>query len=262
MATYAVGDIQGCFRTLERLLAKASFSPGKDRVWLVGDLVNRGPLNVEVLRWAVDLGESAVCVLGNHDLHLLARAFGVAGPKKRDTLEDVLGAPDKAILIDWLLARPFLVTEQNHSLVHAGFLPQWTLAEAQAFAAEAHATLQREPEAFLKRLTRGRGQGDDALELAVSALTRIRTCSEDGRMEPDFSGPPSEAPPGFAPWFSLSSRQTKGHRVVFGHWAALGLSLGSDWAGIDTGCVWGQKLTALRLEDGAVFQEDNAENTR
>jgi len=252
MPTYAVGDIQGCFEPLQRLMASVDFSPARDRLWLVGDLVNRGPQSTEVLRWVKGLGDRAVTVLGNHDLHLLSQYFGQSSPGKRDTLAQTLNARDVRELVEWLLGQPFLVTEGERSLVHAGVLPQWTLEESQDRARVAEAELRKQPEAFLKRI--GKGAPPHPLNETVAVLTRLRTCTPQGVPEPSFDGPPESAPPGYAPWFSQPTRRTKGHTFVFGHWAALGLSRGPDWLGVDTGCVWGNRLTAVRLEDGQVTQ--------
>jgi bis(5'-nucleosyl)-tetraphosphatase (symmetrical) len=257
--TYVIGDVQGCFDTFERLLHAVDYEPAKDRVWLVGDLVNRGPKSVDVLRWAQRHERSTIAVLGNHDLHLLARAFGISERKKRDTLEDVLSAPDRDDLIEWLLHRPFLHRQGPYTLVHAGLLPQWTVEDAEALAQEAQSRLQKEPVAFLRRLTQRREDPGDPIEHAVAVLTRLRTCTAAGQMDNTFNGPPHEAPKGYGAWFALATRRSRGQRILFGHWAALGLSLGPDWSGLDTGCVWGEKLTALRLDDEAVFQQRNVD---
>jgi bis(5'-nucleosyl)-tetraphosphatase (symmetrical) len=267
VALYAVGDVQGCFRTLERLLRRIRFDPGGDRLWLAGDLVNRGPRSLEVLRLARGLGESLVCVLGNHDVHLLGLALGVRPRKRADTLDAVLGAPDRDELVDWLRRRPLLHREDGRLLVHAGLQPAWTAAEAEDVARS------------LERRLRGRGARDliaglaerrlpgwaDASPgaerdaLALQTFTLLRTCARDGRPCRDFSGPPDEAPKGCHPWFTVPGRRAADTLVVCGHWAALGLRREGNVLALDTGCVWGGLLSAVRLDDGTLFQEPLAD---
>ncbi len=241
MATYVIGDVQGCFITLERLLVRIDFDPSHDRLWFVGDLVNRGPSSLDVLRFIRELDDRAVVVLGNHDLHLIARSRGTRERKPRDTFDDVLEAPDRDALIEWLLNRPLLHREGDHVMVHAGLLPQWSLEEAEALARKAEKKLRDD------RL-------DKSLRIAVDAFTRLRTCTESGEMCLDFAGPPEQAPAGCRPWFELA--EIPGATTIFfGHWASLGLHLGTNAIGLDTGCVWGGALTALRLEDRKLVQE-------
>lgn len=247
--------------SLERLLALIDFAPSRDQLWLAGDLVNRGPRSLDVLRWAHGLDHAVTCVLGNHDLHLLARAAGAADAKRRDTLDEVLAAPDADRLIGWLRQRPLLHHDDRFALVHAGLHPRWTVADARARAAEIEHEL-RGPgwRAFLAQLAgpvptwHDRLGGGDRWRAILAYLVRVRCCRPDGRVVPDFDGPPADAPPGLVPWYALPDRAWRTHTVVFGHWAALGLSLGKDHLGIDTGCVWGKSLTALRLDDRSVFQ--------
>jgi bis(5'-nucleosyl)-tetraphosphatase (symmetrical) len=262
VARYAIGDIQGCMASLERLLALIDFSPVRDHLWLTGDLVNRGPRSLDVLRWAHAHDQRITCVLGNHDIHLLARAAGAAEAKKRDTLDDVLAAPDCARLIDWLRARPLVHHDASHLLVHAGLPPRWTAGDARARAAEIEREL-RGPSwrAFLGQLGGGppprwddRLGGGDRWRAILAYLIRVRACKPDGRVVPDFDGPPSQAPAGTMPWFALPDPAWATHTVVFGHWAALGLDLGPRHIALDTGCVWGRSLTAIRLDDRSVFQ--------
>jgi bis(5'-nucleosyl)-tetraphosphatase (symmetrical) len=263
MATYAIGDIHGCFETLRRLLRRFRFHPSRDRLWLVGDLVNRGPDSLGVLRWAAELGECAVVVLGNHDLHLLARAAGVAERKRRDTLEEVLAARDRDDLLAWLRWRPLLHREGDRVLVHAGLFPTWQAGEAERLAREVEAELRGGGAAGLlagySRKSPERWEGElpaaDRARVALAGFARLRTLDAAGRMCADFSGPPAEAPPGCRPWFAVPGRRSAGEHVIFGHWAALGLRLTDGYSALDTGCVWGQELTALRLDDGRVFQE-------
>ena len=263
MATYVIGDVQGCFITLTRLLRRVDFDSANDRIWLVGDLVNRGPDSLEVLRWAKAMGSRVTAVLGNHDLHLLACAEGAREPRNRDTLEAVLEAPDRDSLLEWLMGRPFLHREDDNVLVHAGLLPAWSLDEAEALAWEAQETLRSRRRYQLLEWFEDGGSPSrwepelNAVErtrLAVDAFTRLRTLRADGEVCLDFSGPPEEAPEGCRPWFELCSLPPA-VTVLFGHWAALGLHLGRSAIGLDTGCAWGGTLTALRLEDRSVFQE-------
>lgn len=264
MATYAIGDVQGCWLTLRALLERLPLVEGRDRLWITGDLVNRGPRSLEVLRWAVERPD-LVAVIGNHDLHLLSRAAGVRREKPRDTLDEVLAAPDRDRLLDWLAARPLLHREGPWVMVHAGLLPAWDLARAERLARELEALLRGPDRTGLLAGYAG-GAGPEAWSealpaaeqrlVALRAFTLLRTVREDGAMEPEFDGPPREAPPGLVPWFDAPGRAWSGQcRVVFGHWAALGLHRGDEALGLDSGCVWGGQLTALRLDDGATWQE-------
>jgi bis(5'-nucleosyl)-tetraphosphatase (symmetrical) len=248
MAIWAIGDIQGCMSSLEGLLARIVLAPG-DRLWLVGDLVNRGPRSLDVLRWARGLGDTAVCVLGNHDLHLLARAAGVAEPKKRDTLDDVLHAPDRDELIDWLRHRPFAHVEDERILVHGGLNPVWGAKKVLAVAAELEAPLRGDDwrEWLRDRPERAR--------TILSYLVRARCLDKDGKPDSSFDDHPKLAPRGLTPWFDWKDAAWRDHTVVFGHWAMLGLSIGVRHIGLDSGCVWGRFLTAMRLDDGYVVQE-------
>jgi bis(5'-nucleosyl)-tetraphosphatase (symmetrical) len=261
MARYAIGDIQGCMSSLERLLALIDFSHHRDQLWLVGDLVNRGPRSLDVLRWAREMGPAVTTVLGNHDLHLLARAAGVDEPKKRDTLDDVLKARDCDRLIDWLRERPLVHADSSHILVHAGLHPAWTAHKAKSLAGELQAQLRGPTwRAFLAQAQgkppRWREElgGGDRWRAILAYLVRARMLKDDGRVDPDYDGPPTGAPKGTVAWFKFPERAWTTHTVVFGHWAALGLDLGPHHLGIDTGCVWGKSLTAVRLDDRSVFQ--------
>ncbi len=268
MATYAIGDVHGCHGTLTRLLQRIGYDRRRDRLWLVGDLVNRGPRSLAVLRWAADLDPArAVAVLGNHDLHLLARAEGVAAARRRDTLNEVLAARDRDDLLAWLRARPLVHREDGWTMVHAGLLPEWTAAAAAELAGEVEERLQGDTGKRLLATYRDSppGRFRESLSpaarrrLALAALTRLRTVDGRGRMTADFSGAPADAPAGHLPWFAVPGRKSRKSRIVFGHWAALGLHLTDSLAGLDTGCVWGRALTALRLDDGRVFQEPAAD---
>lgn len=256
MATYAIGDVQGCFTTLRALLARLAFSPSRDRIWLVGDLVNRGPRSLEVLRWALDAGASVTTVLGNHELHLLGRAYGATDKREGDTLEEVLTAPDAPELFSWLRSMPFAYVEEDRLLVHAGLLPSWTVGDALRLAREAGASLAGpDPAGFLLAVRKARWAQPATPALAAKVFTRIRTCGPGGEPLIDFRGAPEKAPAGTVPWFEVEGRRSADRTVIFGHWAALGFRRGERFLALDSGCVWGGALTAVRLEDGAVFQE-------
>ncbi|TXF12547.1 symmetrical bis(5'-nucleosyl)-tetraphosphatase [Pelomicrobium methylotrophicum] len=261
MATYAIGDLQGCLAPLQRLLEEVRFDPNQDRLWFTGDLVNRGPASLEVLRFVKSLGQTAVTVLGNHDLHLLMVARGVERMHRQDTLQPVLRAPDREELLDWLRRRPLIHAEGKTVLVHAGLLPQWSIPQALALGREVERALVEDldglcrhlygnqPDRWDERLT-----GYDRLRVVVNAMTRLRVVTRDGRMEFSHKGTPEEAPSGCVPWYAVPERRSRDHFIVCGHWAAQGLRLTEHLAALDTGCVWGGKLTAFRLEDRRVFQ--------
>ena len=268
MATYAIGDVHGCFDTLKRLLARIRYSPREDRLWLVGDLVNRGPRSLAVLRFAVEQGaDRLVAVLGNHDLHLLARAAGLAKERRRDTLDAILTARDRDDLLAWLRRRPLLHREGEHVLVHAGLLPDWTIEEAESLAREVEEELRGDKGDRLLGSLRDElpGPWQAALSgaarrrLALAGFTRLRTLTPGMALCTDFSGPPHQAPPGCTAWFDVPGRRSRGTTLLFGHWAAVGFLKKDGVIGLDTGCVWGRTLTALRLEDGKVFQVPAAE---
>jgi bis(5'-nucleosyl)-tetraphosphatase (symmetrical) len=270
VARYAIGDVQGCMASLERLLSLIDYSPGRDQLWLTGDLVNRGPRSLDVLRWAYAHDGVITCVLGNHDLHLLARVAGAAGPKPRDTLDELLAAPDRDRLVDWLRARPLLVHDDTLALVHAGLHPGWTIDVAQGLAGEIEHELRAPTwRAFVAQISGRSGApprwdprlgGGDRWRAILAYLVRVRTCRADGRVEPSFDDHPSKAPPGCVPWYALPDRAWATHTVVFGHWAALGLDIGARHIALDTGCVWGKSLTAFRLDDRTVFQAKAVES--
>lgn len=256
MPTYAIGDVQGCFDELQQLLRQVRFSGG-DRLWLVGDLVNRGPKSLDVLRFVAELGGRAVVVLGNHDLHLVSQFEGVERGRKNDTLDDVLDAPDAKALVDWLRARPIMHVESRYAMVHAGLLPQWSVQRAAALAKEVErALVSPSYQEFLSNMYGSQPdewtdslQGWDRLRVIVNAMTRLRFCTPGGRM--DFRAKGTAPPPGYRPWFQMRNDQ---QLLICGHWSALGLRTSAKLAALDSGCVWGGRLTALRLEDGAVFQ--------
>jgi bis(5'-nucleosyl)-tetraphosphatase (symmetrical) len=269
VATYAIGDIQGCWRSLERLLAAISWDPAHDRLWLAGDLVNRGPGSLEVLRWAASLPEERlVTVLGNHDLHLLSAAEGLRELKPSDTLQPVLEAPDRDDLLAWLWRQPLLHREGEHLLVHAGLFPEWTPDDVEEIADEAHAWLCRRDglAKVLEAMADERALSwSEELKpklragAAVAALTRLRCLDEEGRRFEAFTGPPSEAPEGLVPWHRHPERRSAFVTVVCGHWAAQGLVNAERLLALDTACVWGGLLTAVRLDDRAVFSVPSAE---
>ncbi|QJQ98222.1 symmetrical bis(5'-nucleosyl)-tetraphosphatase [Halomonas sp. PGE1] len=262
MTTYAIGDLQGCHAEFVELLEALDFDPRRDRLWLAGDLVNRGPGSLACLREVMALGEAARVVLGNHDLHLLAVARGGAALNRKDTLDAILAAPDREALLDWLQSRPLLVRDtlgQDTLMTHAGLLPQWSLDQAAGLAREVQAVLGGEHAgAFLERmygnapaLWRDDLDGVDRLRAIVNVFTRMRFIDAEGRL--DFSAKEGldSAPPGFAPWFQYP--RGDGARLLFGHWAALQGSTPHsrvDAQALDTGCVWGGALTALALESG------------
>lgn len=258
MATYAIGDVQGCFDELQALLGRVGFNPAHDRLWFVGDLVNRGPKSLEVLRFVKELGERAVVVLGNHDLHLITQHEGFERRRKDDTFDDVLQAPDAKELVDWLRARPMMHVEGNWAMVHAGLLPGWTISKAFSLGREVQAALGADHyRGFLANMYGSKPErwddalaGWDRLRVIVNAMTRMRFCTPDGLME--FRETGKAPPPGFLPWYQ--TRQMPEQQIVFGHWSSAGLTLNHRIAGLDTGCVWGGPLSALRLEDRWLVQ--------
>lgn len=266
MATYALGDVQGCFATLQSLLVRIDYAPGRDRLLFLGDLVNRGPRNVEVLRWLMAQGDAVEAVLGNHDLHLLARAAGHADAKRRDTLGDVLTAPDRGTLLAWLRARPLVLAHGDALLVHAGLPPGMSRAEALELGMEISGHLRgsdAEAGALLRDLRRSplswaaaRDAGDPHLRrrVALQAFTLLRVCLADGTPDLVYNGGLADLPAGRRPWFEFPGSTG---RVLFGHWAALGVYAAPGAQCLDGGCVWGRALAALRLDDGVLFEAPN-----
>jgi len=262
MATYAIGDLQGCFDPLRRLLDSLGFDPAADRLWFVGDLVNRGPQSLEALRFVRNLGTSAITVLGNHDLHLVMQAEGYGKRNREDTLDPILAAPDRDELLAWLRLQPLFHVEGDYAMVHAGLLPSWDVGKAAALSREVEAALQAPdyrdflanmwgstPAAWSDELA-----GWDRLRVVVNAMTRMRFCSVDGVIEFKAKGPAEHAPSGYVPWFEVPGRASADHSIVCGHWSALGLRVEERLLALDTGCLWGGSLTAIRLEDRRVFQ--------
>ncbi|NOT22017.1 MAG: symmetrical bis(5'-nucleosyl)-tetraphosphatase [Nitrospiraceae bacterium] len=262
MATYAIGDVQGCHEALQRLVQQIQFDPTSDRLWFVGDLVNRGPDSLKVLRYIKNLGNSAVVVLGNHDLFLLAVAEGIATLRPEDTLHAILAAPDREALLGWLRRQRLLYRENRFVLVHAGLLPQWSIDEAEGLAREVETKLHGPAyKDVLRALYPSKHlqwsstlTGPTRLATIMKVLTRIRACSAEGLMESSYSGPPDHIPAGFLPWFRIENPERGDTTIVCGHWASLGLYCDEHLLAIDSGCVWGKQLTAMRLEDRKVFQ--------
>jgi bis(5'-nucleosyl)-tetraphosphatase (symmetrical) len=254
---YLLGDLQGCGDPLARMLEVVAFSPSRDHLYVLGDLVNRGPDSLGVLQRLSALGESATCVLGNHDLHLLAVAQGVRKPHKSDTVAQILDAPDREHWLNWLRHQKMAVQAHGWLMVHAGVLPQWDAAQTLALAAEVEAMLQGPDLATFLPLMYGNEpvqwrdelQGPERLRCVINSLTRLRFCSADGSMEFATKEGSGGAPQGYMPWFEVPGRRTEGVPVAFGHWSTLGLINRDDLLSLDTGCVWGGQLTAVRLTD-------------
>lgn len=268
MATYVIGDIQGCYRELLDLLDKINCDTARDQLWFTGDLVNRGPHSLEVLRLVKDLDRQTVVVLGNHDLHLLAVAHDPANRRRKDTLDEIIGAPDRAELLDWLRARPLFHRDAGlgFTLIHAGLPPQWDIAETAEHAKEVELLLGRadnggffehmygdQPAAWSADL-----EGWARTRCITNVFTRLRYCDESGKFALDEKGPPGTQPAPYQPWFTVKSRRTKKERIIFGHWSTVHLGNIKNFKKynvypLDTGCLWGGALAALRLEDETWF---------
>ncbi|MBS1213034.1 MAG: diadenosine tetraphosphatase [Proteobacteria bacterium] len=256
MATYAIGDLQGCFAELQCLLERIDFDPGRDRLWFTGDLVNRGPQSLETLRYIKGLGPAAVSVLGNHDLHLLAVASGISRTKHKDTFGAILSADDRDELLHWLRHRPLLHCEGGFYLIHAGLPPQWDMETAAERAHEVEDVLRgpnwrellarmygNEPAVWSAELA-----GFDRLRFITNCFTRMRYCDERGALEFHEKCRPGSQKEGLFPWFQAPGRRSAGARIIFGHWSTLGFHAENGCVGLDTGCLWGGELTALRLD--------------
>ena len=266
MSTYLIGDIQGCDSALVRLLQHIDFSPSRDTLYLLGDLINRGPASADVLRRCMEYGDAVKPLLGNHDLHLLASAHGVRKPGRRDTLQSILDANDRQDLLAWVAQQPLARCLENPQgqqllMVHAGVLPQWSLKDVMALAQEVHDHIRSEglPE-FLQHMYGNTPNhwhatltGHDRLRVIVNALTRIRFCTPGGAMDFESSESAEAAPVGLVPWFDAPGRRTQGTLIAFGHWSTLGWVSRPDILGLDTGCVWGGCLSAVRF--GATLAE-------
>ena len=258
MAVYAIGDVQGCFLELQRLLELIAFNPGKDTLWFTGDLVNRGPASLETLRFVKELGDAAVTVLGNHDIHLLAIAAGTTHLRSSDTLSDILAARDRDELLDWLARRPLMHTQHGYSLIHAGLPPQWSIDDAETAARSVEAILGRadnhpflahiygnKPDSWNESLS-----GFDRHRFIINCFTRMRYCTAQGQLDFSETCTPGNQTPGLIPWFELPTRRSRGANILFGHWASLGYHEQDGCIGLDSGCLWGKELTALRIEGG------------
>lgn len=263
MPTYAIGDVQGCYQELVALIEKIHFNPSEDYLWFTGDLVNRGPDSAKVLRWVRALGDRAITVLGNHDLHLLAVAHATTHQRRHDTFQDILTAPDSHDLLDWLRHRPLMHYDPtlNMALIHAGLPPQWDITKAQACASEMEAVL-RGPH-YIEFLNNMYGnqpdQWDDTLEdwerlrFITNCFTRLRYCDPDGRQALEPKGPPGTQAAPYMPWFAVPHRGTLDQTIVFGHWASLGLYKNHNVLALDSGCAWGGELSALRIDTEGEF---------
>lgn len=265
MATYIVGDIQGCFDELQRLLEKVSFSAKKDQLWLAGDLVARGPKSLETLRFVKSLGASAIVVLGNHDLHLLAVAHGIKKVKDKDRTAPIFTAPDKEELLTWLAQQPLMAEHDEFVMCHAGISPQWNLKTARKCAREVERIIQSEELPWLlKNMYSNQPdswddslQGLDRYRYSINAFTRMRFCFPDGRLDMDCKLPPQQVSGNeLIPWFEVPKRIHLNKAVLFGHWAALQGYMNNEVIGLDTGCVWGGSLTMIRWEDKKIFTQD------
>jgi bis(5'-nucleosyl)-tetraphosphatase (symmetrical) len=262
MSTYVVGDLQGCLQPLLNLLDQVNFNPKHDILWCTGDLVNRGPESLNTLRYIHSLDKACITVLGNHDLHLLAIAYGNASLKPSDTLQEILDAPDADTLLHWLRHQPLLHHEHNYTLVHAGIAPQWSILQAKAYAQEVEHVLQsdnfadflcqmygNEPAIWQDALT-----GFDRLRVITNYFTRMRFCDADGKLDLINKKGLVQAKQGIYPWFNTPQRIAINDKILFGHWAALmGKTNTKNIYALDTGCVWGQRLSLLRLEDQQIF---------
>ena len=267
MATWVIGDVHGCWLTLQRLLEAIEWSYSRDEVWMVGDLVNRGPSSLEVLRWASQHREHVTPVMGNHDLHLLARSVGAAKARAEDTLAEVLAAADRDELRGWVRTWPLLHRFGPFVMVHAGLVPEWDIEMAMHIAgavsveisgARGHEIFE-EISAGRKQVWREGIEGYERLASAAAVFTRMRMIGPDGRARLSFSGPPGAAPENWEPWFRSSAVRRQGYTMVFGHWAQFGFYRANDVVCLDSGCVYGGRLTALCLEDGQVVQEPVAD---
>jgi bis(5'-nucleosyl)-tetraphosphatase (symmetrical) len=260
--TYAIGDVQGCFEALTLLLERIEFDKRRDTLWFVGDLVNRGPDSLATLRFVKDLGDAAITVLGNHDLHLLTVAAGFAKIHRGDTIEDVLAAPDRDELLAWLRSQKLMHVQHGWAMVHAGLLPQWEIDHALALAREVEIALRgpehlallaamygNEPDRWDENL-----RGHERLRVIINAMTRLRLCTADGQMEFRHKSAPRDLPQGYLPWYAIKGRASAGAPLVFGHWSTLGLYASNDVVALDSGCLWGNALSALRLDTREITQ--------
>ncbi|MGH8763908.1 MAG: symmetrical bis(5'-nucleosyl)-tetraphosphatase [Nitrosospira sp.] len=262
MATFAIGDLQGCYKEFRRLLDLIHFDRANDRLWLVGDIVNRGPDSLAVLRFIRELDDAVIMVLGNHDLHLLMVAEGCAKLHGGDTLQDIFNAPDRDELFHWLRHQRLLHVDGNYVMVHAGLLPSWSVAQAALLAQVVEGAVRsRDFHKFCSHLYGNQpDQWNDDLEgyarmrVVINAMTRMRVCTPDGKMNFAHKGLVQDIPAGYLPWFEAPNRASREATIVCGHWSALGLQMRDNLIALDTGCLWGGSLTAVRLEDRKIFR--------
>ena len=269
MATYAIGDLQGRYNELRQLLDLICFNP-KDKLWLVGDIVNRGPDSLILLRFLKTISDALVMVLGNHDLHLLMVAEGCAKAHPSDTLQEILNAPDRDELLHWLQYQRMLYEEDEYVMVHAGLLPSWSVAQAAELAKEVETYLRDDDRInfrkFCSHIYGNRPnqwdnnlKGYDRMRVIINAMTRMRVCTHDGKMDFTFKGQLQDVPDGYFPWFEVPNRASREATIICGHWSALALHVRHNLITLDTGCTWGGSLTAVRLEDRKIFQVPCAE---
>lgn len=261
MAQYVIGDIQGCLTEFQQLLNKLNFNPGTDTIWLTGDLVNRGPQSLATLRLVKQHDSCMQTILGNHDLHLLALHYGHGKLKRGDTISDILNAPDRTNLIDWLRQQPLYREEEDYVLVHAGIWPEWNCKQAQRLAVEVETVLQNNPQEFFARMYGNKPvrwnnnlNGDERLRFITNSFTRMRALTVDGAMDFDYKGMLGDMPSQLIPWFKAPARQNTDRTILFGHWSALGLYHQDNVVCVDTGALWGGSLTAYNLKNGSVVQ--------
>ena len=262
MATYAIGDIQGCYHAFQTLLARLQFNPHEDTLWLVGDIINRGAGSLDVLRWCYQHQNQLKVVLGNHDLHALAVAHGVRPAHRSDTLQAILDAPDSDALLTWLRHQPLIVSNDDYLMVHAGLLPQWQKVEALKHAQEVESVLQSPNYTYFLSNMYGNTpnvwhddlEGIERLRIITNVMTRMRVCTAEGELEFGFKGELQDIPSDYLPWFDVPNRQTQTLNIICGHWSALGLQQRGNIHALDTGCLWGGKLTAMCLETKAITQ--------
>ncbi|MBN9124638.1 MAG: bis(5'-nucleosyl)-tetraphosphatase (symmetrical) [Nitrosospira sp. 56-18] len=262
MTTFVIGDVQGCYAEFRQLLDLIRFDRTKDKLWLVGDIVNRGPDSLSVLRYVKALDETAVMVLGNHDLHLLMVAEGCGKMNRNDTLGDILAAPDRDELLCWLRRRPLLHINGDYVMVHAGLLPSWSIGQASQLAKSVENALRgngfhelcahmygNQPDHWDENL-----EGYERLRVVINAMTRMRVCTPDGKMNFAHKGLEKDIPQGYVAWFEAPGRASREATILCGHWSALGLKITDNVLALDTGCLWGGSLTAIRLDDRKIFQ--------
>ena len=262
MTTYAIGDIQGCYHAFKALLERINFNPSHDNLWLVGDLINRGSGSLEVLRWCFQNQQNIKLVLGNHDLHALAVVHQLKPAHKSDTLQDIIDASDVDNLITWLRHQPLMVADDDYVMVHAGLLPQWSVGQALTYASEVEHALQSDSyQDFLAKMYGNQSNcwyndivGIERLRVVTNAMTRMRICTAQGEMEFNFKGTMQNIPAGYMPWFKVPVRKSKESLIICGHWSALGLYQFDNIYALDTGCLWGGRLTAMCLDTRTITQ--------